>query len=77
MYAQRLFAAAHADAAIGVAELNREFYPDSYYTMFVLGELYFATERTEDAIASYERAIDINPRAEGMLRQRIDALTSE
>ena len=77
MYAQRLFAAEQADAAIGLAELNAEYYPDSYYTAFTLGELYFATERATEALASYERAIEINPRAAGMLAPRIEALTEE
>ena len=77
MYAQQLFAAAQADAAIGLAELNAEYYPNSYYTAFTLGELYFATERADDALASYERAIEINPRAAQMLAPRIEALTGD
>ena len=77
MYAQRLFASEQAEAAIGVAELNAEYYPDSYYTAFTLGELYFASERTAEALASYERAIEINPRAAQMLAPRIEALTGD
>ena len=77
MYAQRLFASEQADAAIGLAELNAEYYPDSYYTAFTLGELYFATERAEEALRSYERAIEINPRAAAMLAPRIEALTGD
>ncbi|MDJ0911340.1 MAG: c-type cytochrome [Woeseiaceae bacterium] len=77
MYAQRLFASEQAEAAIGIAELNAEYYPDSYYTAFTLGELYFAAERTAEALASYERAIEINPRAAQMLAPRIEALTGD
>lgn len=77
MFAQRLFATGQADAALGLAELNAEYYPDSYYTVFILGELYFATERAAEALASYERAIELNPRAAGMLAPRIEALTGD
>ncbi len=77
MFAQSLFATQQADAAIALAELNAEYYPDSYYTAFTLGELYFATERAAEALASYERAIEINPRAAGMLAPRIEALSGE
>lgn len=77
MYAERLFRAQQAEAAISIAELNAEYHPDSYYTAFILGELYFATEQPEDALASYQRAIEINPRAADMLGARIEALTTE
>ena len=77
MYAQRLFATGNADAALGLAELNAEYYPESYYTAFILGELYLAMERKAEALASYERAIELNPRAAGMLAPRIEALTAE
>lgn len=62
------------DAAIALARLNTEFYPDSYYTAFVLGELYAQAGHATDAIANYERALELNPRAEPGLRPKIEAL---
>ncbi len=77
MYSQGLFRAGQSDAAIGLTELNSEYYPDSYYTAFTLGEFYFATDRSEQALASYQRAIELNPRAEAMLAPRLEALAGD
>lgn len=77
MYSQGLFRAGQSDAAIALTELNAEYYPASYFTAFTLGEFYFATERAEEALASYERAIELNPNAETMLTPRIEALTGK
>jgi tetratricopeptide (TPR) repeat protein len=77
MYTQGLIGRGESEAAIALAELNAEYYPDSYYTALVLGELYTATGNAESAIASFTRAIELNPRAESMLKSKISALTAE
>jgi tetratricopeptide (TPR) repeat protein len=77
MYTRGLFDRGESEAAIVLAELNAEYYPDSYYTAFVLGELYTATGNAESAIASFTRAIELNPNAESMLKPKISALMAE
>lgn len=77
MYTQGLAANGQTDAAIALAELNAEFFPESYYTMFTLGEFYVAVGQVDSAIEKYQRALKLNPRAEGMLKPRIEALTRE
>jgi tetratricopeptide (TPR) repeat protein len=76
LYAQGLAADGDTGAAIALAELNTEFFPDSYFTAMALGGLYGAAGRAADAIASYERALELNPRAAPFLGPRIEALKS-
>ena len=77
MYSQGLAAAGETDAAIAMAELNAGYFPDSYFTAFVLGEFYAGAGRVEDAIQSYERALEINPQAAPFLGPRLDALRGD
>lgn len=77
MYTQGLAANGQTDAAIALAELNAEFFPESYYTMFSLGEFYAAVGQGASAIEKYQRALELNPRAEGMIKPKIEALTSD
>ncbi len=77
MYAQGLTESSQTDAAIAFAELNANYFPESYYTVFVLGELFTATGQTERAIESYTRAIELNARAERFIGPKIEALTSD
>jgi tetratricopeptide (TPR) repeat protein len=77
MYAQSLTESDQLDAAIAFAKLNANYFPESYYTVFVLAELYAATEQAKLAIDSYTRAIELNPRAELMLGPKIAALKGE
>lgn len=77
MYSQGLFGRGENDAAIAFAELNAEYFPNSYYTAFILGELHSAGGNAERAISSFERAIELNPGAEAMLRSKITALHGE
>lgn len=74
MYTQELAEKGLTTAAIELARTNAENYPDSYYTAFVLGELYAATEQNELAISSFTRAIELNPGAERFLGPKLQRL---
>ena len=71
MYVQGLAGSDKTDAAIALAKVNSENFPDSYYTYFVLAESYAASGQTDKAIESYSRAIELNPRAKPFLEARI------
>ena len=60
MYTQGLAATDQADAAIAIAEVNAKYFPESYYTAFVLGDLYAAT--VEKYSAPSCRAIFVLPK---------------
>lgn len=77
MYTQGLAATDQSDAAIAIAEVNAKYFPESYYTAFVLGDLYAAAGQTELAIENYSRSIELNPRAEPRIRPIIDALKGD
>ena len=77
MYSQGIAGGGRIDAAIVLTELNAGHYPDSYYTTFVLAELYAAAGRKDEAVVSFERAISLNPGAADFLKQRIKALKRE
>ena len=77
MYAQSLTENDQLDAAIAFAKLNANYFPESYYSVFVLAELYAATEQAKLAIDSYTRAIELNPRAERTLGPKIEALRGD
>ena len=77
MYAQGLAGNGQTDAAIAIAELNRHYFPESYYTAFVLAELYASTEQVEFAIERYTRALELNPRAERAIVPKLEALRAE
>ena len=71
MYAQELAAKDNAEAAIAFTKVNTEHFPESYYSHFVLAELYKSTEQNEAAIKSYRRAAELNPRAKPFLDAKI------
>jgi tetratricopeptide (TPR) repeat protein len=77
MYTEGLAAAGQNGAAIALAELNAGYFPDSYYTAYVLGEFYVAAGKNEAALKNYERALELNPRAERMLGPKIQALIDQ
>jgi tetratricopeptide (TPR) repeat protein len=76
MYAQALGARGKAPAALEFARINTEYYPESYYSFFVLAELYEAQGNKKSAIEGYRRAAELNPRAKGYLDGRIAALNA-
>ena len=77
MYAQGLAKPGNMDAAIALAKVNTENLPESYYSHFVLAELYRAAKQKEPAIEYYQKAIKLEPKAAAFLQSRIDALNSE
>jgi len=74
MYAQELAARDQAEAAIALAKLNTENFPESYYSFFVLGELYSSLAKIDAAIESYRRAAELNERAKPFLDAKIAEL---
>jgi len=52
---------ARLDVAIAVFKLNTELFPGSANTWDSLGEGYMTAGRTELAIASYEKSLDLDP----------------
>ena len=74
MYAQALVARGEGPAAVAFARINTENFPESYYSHFVLAELYAAEGEKDAAIEAYTRAGELNPRAKGFLDGRIAAL---
>jgi dienelactone hydrolase len=49
------------DEAVGVFELNVSLYPGSWRALDSLGEAYAGRGRTEDAVRSYKKALELNP----------------
>ena len=74
MYAEALFARGESPAALEFAKINTRNFPESYYSHFVLAELYAAAGEKDAAIETYTRAGELNPRAKGFLDGRIAAL---
>jgi tetratricopeptide (TPR) repeat protein len=77
MYAQELAKKEKTQAAIALMKINVGHFPGSYYTLFVLAELYKASGQNEPAIENYKRAIDLKPRAKQFLEARIAELRGE
>ena len=77
MYTEGLAEKGETEAAIAITKLNVDFFPESYYTVAVLGSLYESNGQNELAIESYERAIELEPRAERRFGPKIEALKSE
>ena len=77
MYAQGLAGRGETDAAIEFVTINTEHFPESYYSYFVLAELYSAAGQKAAAIEGYERAAELNPRAKPFLEGRIAALEAK
>jgi tetratricopeptide (TPR) repeat protein len=59
-----LLAAKKIDEAIEVFKLNVKLYPDSWNVYDSLGEAYAAAGNTKDAIANYEKSIQLNPKSD-------------
>lgn len=77
MYAENLLVRDNATAAIALTKINVEHFPESYYSHFVLAELYRSTEQIEAAISSYKRAAELNARAKPFLDAKIAELGEE
>jgi len=77
MYAQGLAESGQVAEAAVLAKLNTENFPDSYYSFFVLAEASAANGDTEAARKSYERAMEISPRAKGFIESRLAALPED
>ena len=76
MYAQALVERGEAEAAIELARINTQHYPESYFSFFVLAELNAAAGHNEAAIEGYQRAAELNPRAKAFLEGRIAGLST-
>jgi len=77
MYTENLAAGGQTEAAIAITKLNVDFFPESFYTIYVLGGLYESNGQNALAIESYRRAVELNPRAERSLNPKIEALQSD
>jgi tetratricopeptide (TPR) repeat protein len=76
-YVQELADKEKIPEAIALTKINASHFPDSYYTFFVLAELYKNSSQTELAIESYSRAIELNPRAKQFLDPKIVELRGD
>lgn len=74
MYAQGLMGRDGLDAAIALAVVNAENFPESDYTQFTLGELYATAGEVELAVEHYNRAIEIKPSNERLIGPKLAAL---
>ncbi len=72
-FAEELLGEQRFDDAIGMLELNGEFFPESSGIPFMLGEANRAKGETELAIQHYERALELNPDLR-RAQQRLDQL---
>jgi hypothetical protein len=61
MLGYQLLARDRVDDAIVILELNVEAFPDGFNTYDSLAESYMIAGRTEEAIANYERSLELNP----------------
>ncbi len=77
LYAQALAGRGELDAAVAFARINTEHYPESYYSFFMLAELYAASGQKAAAIEGFQRAAELNPRARPFIDGRIAALEAE
>ena len=77
MYAESVFKRGLVTEAAALAELNTEFFPDSYYSFFILAEAQAVNGDVSGARASFERAAEINPQAKQFVESRIAALPAE
>ncbi len=77
LYAQGLARQGQTEAALALLDINAGHFPESYYTHFLLGEVHSVAGDKDAALANFEKAIELNPRAEGFLRQRIETVKSQ
>lgn len=59
--AYELLAEGNTEAAIAGFEMNVEAHPESWNGWDSLGEAYLAADRTDEALAAYERSLSLNP----------------
>ena len=59
-----LLAAKKVNEAIEVFKLNVKLFPDSWNVYDSLGEAYAAAGNTKEAIANYEKSIQLNPKSD-------------
>lgn len=71
--AQDLWEIDEREAAIALAVLNLEFFPESGSTHTLLGQAYAEIGESEKAAAHLQKALEINPR-NAVARQALDAL---
>ncbi len=64
------------DDALAFMELNLTYYPDSWQTLFGIGQVYLQKQDTAAAIQHLERALGINPNAPP-LQRTLEALKGE
>jgi len=77
MYVQQLAARDQAEMAITLARINTENFPESYYSFFVLAELYRSVAQIDAAIDSYTRAAGLNALAKPLLDAKIAELSEQ
>lgn len=77
MYAETVAKRGQVAEAVKLARLNTEFFPDSYYSFFMLAEIRAASGDIAGARASFGRAAEINPRAKPFIDSRLAALPAE
>ena len=77
MYAQTLAVRKKIEEATAFAKINAQNFPESYYSFFALGEFQAAGGQSDEAIASFKRAIELNPGAKAFLESKIGALMDE
>ena len=69
----RLLGQGSTDPAVFVFELNARRYPDSWNAHDSLGEAYMKAGRTKDAVRSYERSLQLNPKNDNA-KKMLDSL---
>lgn len=77
LYAQGVAGSGNKQAALALAKVNAENFPESYYTYFLIAELYRSDSQGDLAIENYRKAIELNPEAAPFLESRISELSSD
>ena len=76
--AEDLAARGKVDEAVAMAELELQFYPESYSTYFALARIQARAERREEAIANMETAVQYAPdNVRPFLQRQLDAFKSK
>ena len=73
--AERLVEQDKPDDAVAFLHLNLEMYPESWQTHVVFGQFYMQQEDNENAIASLEKAYELNPVP--WIQQQLERLKSQ
>lgn len=74
--AQELARAGEVSAAIAILQMNSEYYPQSPSVWGILGHLYATDGQRQEAIASFRKAVELDPEND-FLRQRLTQLEGE